>query len=96
MWFAAKEAYERRLAERKRREGFSEGYRGGILESYREGFRQGIRQGREDVRRVFRNISREERERIRQTLAERGEELPTDIHSLIFDEPKYDADRRDL
>ena len=92
MWFAAKEAYERRLAERKRREGLSEGYRGGILESYREG----VRQGREDVRRVFRNISREERERIRQTLAERGEELPTDIHSLIFDEPKYDADRRDL
>ena len=89
MWFAAKEAHERKVAERRRREGFSEGYRGGIRESYREGFRQGFRQGREEIR-------REERERIRQTLAERGEELPTDIHSLIFDEPKYDADRRDL
>ena len=38
MWFAAKEAYERRLAERKRREGLLEGYRGGIRESYRGGF----------------------------------------------------------
>ena len=92
MWFAAKEAYERRLAERKRREGLSEGYRGGIRESYREG----VRQGREDVRRAFQKISREERERIRQALAERGDELPPDIHSLLFDEPESDADRRVL
>ncbi len=92
MWFAAKEAHERRVAERRRREGLSEGYRGGIRESYREG----IRQGREDVRRALQKISREERERIRQTLAKRGVELPPDIHSLIFDEPESDADRRAL
>ena len=78
MWFAAKEAYERRLAETKRREGLSEGYRGGIRASYREGLRQ---------------ARREERERIKRVLAERGITLPPEIASIIFDEPGSDADR---
>ncbi len=82
MWFAAKEAYERRLAERKRREGLSEGYRGGIRENYREG----LRQGREEVR-------RQERERIKRVLAERGITLPPEIASIIFDESGSDAER---
>ena len=82
MWFAAKEAYERRLAERKRREGLSEGYRGGIRESYREG----LRQGREEVR-------RQERERIERVLAERGITLPPEIASIIFDESGSDVER---
>ena len=82
MWFAAKEAYERRLAETKRREGLSEGYRGGIRASYREG----LRLGREEVR-------REERERIKRSLAERGITLPPEIASIIFDEPESDIER---
>ena len=83
MWFAAKEAYERRLAERKRREGLSEGYRGGIRASYREG----LRLGREEAR-------REERERIKRVLAERGITLPPEIASIIFDGPESDDKRR--
>ena len=82
MWFAAKEAYERRLAETKRREGLSEGYRGGIRASYREG----LRLGREEIR-------REERERIKRALAERGITLPPEIASIIFDESCSGAGR---
>ena len=56
MWFAAKEAVERKAAERGRREG-----------------------------------TREERERIKRVLAERGITLPPEIIGMIFDES--DAER---
>ena len=54
MWFAAKEAVEKRAMERGRRQ---------------------------------------ERERIKRVLAERGITLPPEIASIIFDEPGSDADR---
>lgn len=82
MWFAAKEAYERRLAERKRREGLSEGYRGGIRASYREG----LRQGREEIREKGRQEGRqEERERISRMLAEHGVTLPAEVARILSD-----------
>jgi hypothetical protein len=43
MWFAAKEAYERRLAVRKRREGLSEGYRGGFEKAIEKDFDRAAR-----------------------------------------------------
>lgn len=36
---------------------------------------------------------REERERIKRALAERGITLPSEIASIIFDEPESDVER---
>ena len=70
MWFAAKEAHERKVAERRRREA--------LAKEPREGFRDGFRQGREDVR-------REERERISKALAAYGVTLPPQVARILSD-----------
>ena len=87
MWFAAKEAHERKVAERRRREALAtEGRREALpkeprdrfQEGFRQGFLDGFRQGREDVR-------REERERISRALAEHGVTLPPQVARILSD-----------
>ena len=85
MWFAAKEAHERRVAERRRREGFQERRREELREGFSQGFLDGFRLGRAEAH-------REERQRIRQALAKHGVELPPEVDRLLFDEPESDAD----
>ena len=77
MWFAAKEAHERRVAEKRRRERLPERRQEGFQEGFGQGFLEGFRQGREEVR-------REERERISRVLAEHGVTVPAEVVARIL------------
>ena len=83
MWFAAKEAVEKKAMERGRERGLEQGREQGLEQGREQGREQGLEQGREQGREQG---HQEERERVRRSMKERG--MPDDeIAQILADKP---------
>ena len=78
MFFAAKEAVEKKAMARGRQEGIKEGHQAGRQEGHQVGRQEGIQEGRKG-----------ERERIRKAFAEQGVTLTPEMDRILSRE--YDA-----
>ena len=83
MWFAAKEAVEKKAMEQGREQGREQGLEQGLEQGREQGREQGLEQGREQGREQG---HQEERERIRRSMKERGM-LDDEIAQILADKP---------